>query len=458
MSRFPLLLNICLGLLCVTQPVQAQDSLDDFAARVPLKVEGNGPWYRVDLPMSLHFLARHADLRDLRIFNAEGEPLAYALARGESQVTRSEQELELKWFPLRGSADTSLGAPRVRVERSTTGTVVEVLPEDPAASGERLRGWLLDASGMKAPLEKLVIDWSEEGEGFQQFTIEASDDLQSWQSWGTGQIARLSFGNDHIYQREVTLPGHKARYLRLLWLDREAPLLTEARVTGARQESSPAPMVWSDPLPAGSPAAGEYSWDLPLPLPVESLKFSLEQANTLAPVRLQARSNDTAQWQALTSGLLYRLPKDGKEVLHDRLELDGWMPVQHLKMSVDQRAGGFGAKAPTLQVGMRALQLVFLARGTPPYTLAVGKPGAASAELPLTTLVPGYGPGSLAKMGSAQPDGDLRLAEAKAVVVAEEKGSALAWKRIGLWAVLLLGVGLLVLMALSLLKGQGKGA
>ncbi|BBP85931.1 hypothetical protein PHLH8_55730 [Pseudomonas sp. Pc102] len=458
MSRFPLLLNICLGLLCVTQPAQAQDSLDDFAARVPLKVEGNGPWYRVDLPMSLHFVARHADLRDLRIFNAEGEPLAYALTRSESEVTRNEEDVALKWFPLRGPADAGQGAPRVRVQRSTTGTVVEVLPEDPAATGERLRGWLLDASAVKTPLEKLVIDWSEAGEGFQRFSIEASDDLQGWRSWGTGQIARLSFGDDHIYQREVVLPGQKARYLRLLWLDREAPLLTEARVTGARQESRPAPLVWSEPLVASTTGKGEYAWDLPLPLPIERLKFSLDQANTLAPVQLQARRNDTAQWQGLTSGLLYRLPQDGSEAVQDQLVLSGWTPVQHLKMSVDPRAGGFGAKAPTLQVGMRALQVVFLARGTPPYTLAIGQPGAATAELPLTTLVPGYGPGSLEKMGRAQLDGDLRLAEQKAVVVAAEKDSALAWKRIGLWAVLLLGVGLLVLMALSLLKGQGKGA
>ena len=331
------------------------------------------------------------------------------------------------------------------------------MPEEPAAPGERLRGWLLDASAAQGPLERLVLDWTTGEEGFQRFSIEASDDLQDWRPWGTGQLARLSFGGDRIDQREVALPGQPARYLRLLWLDAEAPVLSAARVTTASRESRPAPMVWSDPLPARSEGEGEYRWDLPLPIAAERLRFALEQPNTLAPVQLQSRNDPAGQWRPLTSGLLYRLPGEGKENVHDELILSGWDRIQQVRLKVDLRAGGFGTQGPALQVGMRATEVVFLARGTGPFVLAVGRPAATSSALPLGTLVPGLRNDSLAKMGQARIEGDLRVTQA----VAEEKAAVQAeqtdWKRFGLWAVLLLGVGLLVMMAVSLLRTQNKG-
>jgi hypothetical protein len=437
-----------LGLLC--QPLLAAEQPDDFATRVELRLEGQGPWYRMELPMALHFAARHADLRDLRVFNAEGETLAYALTRSSSSERRARHEHALRAFPLRGPAEGGDALPSVRVERSTTGTVVQVVPESPAAAGERLRGWLLDASAVQAPLEKLTLDWSA-GDGFQHFSIEASDDLQHWTSWGDGQVARLSFADQRIDQHEVSLPGRSARYLRLLWKSpQQAPELSAVKVVSASRESLPAAMAWSAPLEPVSAKDGQYLWDLPLGLPIERLRIAIERPGSLLPVTVEARRDGAPQWQPLASGLLYRLPQEGKEVAREELELPGWMAVKQLRLSVDQRAGGFGQQVPRLEVGMHATQVVFLARGNPPFTLALGKPEASREELPLTTLVPGFDNASLAKMGRAEavaipPQVGRQPAEHESV-------EQIVWKRVGLWAVLLLGVGLLGAMAFSLMR------
>jgi hypothetical protein len=58
-----------LGLLC-SAPALAQEQPADYAVQLPLSLSGNGPWYRLDVPMALHFAARYGDLRDLRVFNA----------------------------------------------------------------------------------------------------------------------------------------------------------------------------------------------------------------------------------------------------------------------------------------------------------------------------------------------------------------------------------------------------
>lgn len=451
MSGIAVVRGMTLALLATLMPLAgAQERAADYAAQVPLTLSGEGPWYRLELPMALHLAARYADLRDLRVFNAEGEAQAYALTLGSAQQTETHKDTAVKWFPLRGPLNAEQ-TPSVRVQRSTSGTLVEVVPESAQDANEQvLRGWLLDTSAIDAPLHKLILDWSAESEGFQRFTIEASDDLQQWRAWDDGQIARLSFADERIDQREVALPGQSARYLRLLWSSpKQAPQLLSARVLSATSDMLPAPLSWSADLQPTSAKAGLYTWELPLALPLQRIQVELAQANTLAPVSISGRHEGKVQWQSLARGLLYRLPQDGKEVLHNELELYG-TPVQHIRMEVDERGGGLGA-APTIRVGIRATQVVFLARGTPPYVLAIGNPTGKAASLPLTTLIPGYDDKRLASLGVASA---AQTPLVEAVQASAEQAARFDWKRLGLWAVLLLGVGLLLLMALSLLRAK----
>jgi len=145
--------------------------------------------------------------------------------------------------------------------------------------------------------------------------------------------------------------------------------------------------------------------------------------------------------------LLYRLTQNGQDVLLDELQLAG-RTVRQLKLDVDERGGGLGTTAPQLRFAVRATQLVFLAKGAGPYTLAIGNTAAKAADLPLSTLIPGYQPQVLASLGIAQ------LAASPVVIASPPTTAAKGtdWKRAGLWAVLLLGVVFLGWMALSLLR------
>lgn len=438
--RWCLLLGLSLSALS-----QASEKPHDYRHGAALQLAGEGPWYRLELPFAAHLAAGHGDLRDLRVFDSNGQMQAYALIPGRSESVQHEQEHGVNGFPLRGRVDAQ-EMPALRVERSTTGTLIELRGEAPAESEQQLRGWLLDASAIDAPLVRLSLDWSGAEDGFQRFSIEASDDLQHWRSWGEGQVARLSFADERIDQRQVELPGQRARYLRLLWRSpAQAPQLQAATLRSQRQAHQAAPLVWSEPMAAQANADGHYHWQLPLSLPLERLRVELEQSNTLAPLRFEARSSDQGAWSQLVNGVLYRLPEAGREVVNDELTLPGW-PVRQLRMQVDARGGGLGVDVPRMQVAVRATQLVFLARGEPPYRLALGNPNAQSAALPLHTLIPGYQAERLANLGRAE------LAEPLAASVESQAGSSQDWQRWGLWAVLLVGVGLLAAMAASVLR------
>lgn len=436
--------------LGVALSASAQENPSDFAAQVPLSVNGEGPWYRLELPLDVQLKARQTDLSDLRVFNAAGEPQAYALAREPAQTHENRLLTDVKWFPLYNSADDTERAPSVRVQSNTNGTLIEVQPSSQLEAGEEeLRGWLLDASGIKAPLQQLILDWTSERDGFQRFSIEASNDLQHWQSWGEGQVARLTFADERVEQHEVGLPGQSARYLRLLWNSpQSAPVLTSAQLESTNPRTLPLPLVWSRPLAGTRVKAGEYIWQLPMGLNVQRLQIELSQPNSLVPVTLSGRRETSLPWQPLTSGLLYRLTQNGQDVVQNELQLSG-QTVQQLRLTVDERGGGLGADAPTVRYAVRSTQLVFLARGAGPYTLALGSATVKAASLPLSTLIPDYSAAKLAALGRATVDGEAVVTPAAATVpvVADTN-----WKKFGLWAVLLLSVLALGAMAFSLLR------
>ncbi|WP_420876051.1 DUF3999 domain-containing protein [Pseudomonas fluorescens] len=431
--------------VCTTLSVWAQEAPADFTTHVPLAVSGNGPWYRLELPLAVQLSARQADLSDVRVFNAAGEPQAYALSRQSAQRTERRDVADVKWFPLY-AADTRESVPNVLMKSTAEGTLLEVRPSK--AGQQVLRGWVLDASAIKAPLQQLSLDWRREQDGFQRFSIEASDDLQHWQSWGDGQVARLSFADERVEQHDVSLPGQSARYLRLVWQGQPAPQLTSAKLVSASSSSLPLPLVWSQPLSGARLKAGEYTWQLPTGLPVERVRVELKQPNTLAPVTLAGRRDAHQAWQPLSNGLLYRLTQNGQDVVQDELQLPG-QAVAELKLQVDERGGGLGIEAPALRFAVRATQLVFLARGEPPFTLALGNGSVKAANLPLSTLIPDYSAERLKTLGQATVTGEV-VVKPSAVVPLPEVGGD--WKKLGLWAVLLLGVAALGAMAYSLLR------
>jgi hypothetical protein len=76
----------------------------------------------------------------------------------------------------------------------------------------------------------------------------------------------------------------------------------------------------------------------------------------------------------------------------------------------------------------------------------MGNSAGKDASLPLSTLIPGYKDKRMVSLG---------IASATAVpLVDAEQAARFDWKRLGLWAVLLTGVDLLLLMALSVLRAK----
>jgi len=200
---------------------------------------------------------------------------------------------------------------------------------------------------------------------------------------------------------------------------------------------------------------GSHRFDLAGQFPADRLRLLLPQANSVAAVELLSRAREADPWRRVTTATVYRLGSAGQEIVSPEIAI---APTgdRHWLLRVDQRGGGLGAGVPELAAGWLTQGLVFAARGPAPFQLAFGSDRAQPTAYPISTLVPGYRIGDDGQPVAAADSG-LEIGRATPAAVHPLAGEGagrfrIDWRLWGLWASLLLGVGVLAGMAWRLAR------
>jgi hypothetical protein len=427
----------------------------DFAFGMPIEVSGAQALFEVELPAAVHEGVMRADLGDLRVFNAAGEPVPHAFLPRPRASREKGKPLSLPFFALRGDAVGGVEGVEVRVERGTGKTVLTMKPGDgkplrPAA----LLGYVVDASLVESPLQALVLELPAGADNVvTRLRVEASDDLARWTTLVVdAPVVYLAAGGQRLEQLRVEFPPRQARYFRLSWPAAARPLELRGLTLEPGEAVVEAPRRWRQ-VPGSAATdkdarAGDYVFDLGGQFPVDRLRVSLPQINSVAAIEILARAGAGDAWRRVAVSTAYRLGAPGQEVVSPDLPVS-LTTDRYWLLRVDQRGGGLGAGTLELGVGWLPQRLVFAARGAAPFQLAYGSRRASPVAYPVSTLVPGYradddGAPAAIPLGRATTGAVLTLAGDSAL------REPVDWQRWTLWGSLLLGVVLLGWMALRL--------
>jgi hypothetical protein len=457
-----------------TGPALAETPLkpENFAYRGNIETGGTGPFYKLTLPLPVYQGAAGGGLADLRVFNGQGEPVPYALLLSEAQSVTSQTESAAPFFPLPASAKGAQGTGdiSVSVKQTADGSLVSVHSQaagKPEAGGGAA-GVVIDASALKGRnIRSLRLVTGASAAPFNSFSVESSQDLQHWQMLKRdGQLVHLEHGGQRVDSDRAEWDWNAGRYLRLIWDDpKQAPEIKSVFLGAVESSVSQPPRVWSAEMTptAVQPGIYEYSWTGQLPL--EKLRINLAQINTLAPVSIQyfagaerrrhgfglhRHRDEAASWVDLAHTVVYRLQAGQGEAKSGDIGLYG-ADGNRLRLLTDARGSGFGNTPPSVQIGFVPHVLVFLARGNGPFTLAWGASEVEPANLPISTLVPGYDAKAPLKAGEASlPAAAIVQTKPAPLAGAGQEGQSGASKWV-LWAVLLGGLLVLGGMARSLI-------
>jgi hypothetical protein len=429
----------------------------DFQWQGTLDVTGQAGLIRVVVPGEALARLQSRSAADLRVFDAAGRPVPFALSAPPSTPAAARKATPpLPALPLLTTppAGSSKGALQVRVEDQGRQQSLWVQLDGSAGASAQpapATSVLLDTRGQKEPLGALVLQAHIPANLPVRIFVSTSGDLASWTPVATeGRIYRFDGDNAPTNDKlELRAPLQlEGRFLRLDWSGQDG--VSVASVTGLVNGPAPVAQPPAVSLPAPrADGASAREWALPFATPIAQLELRTGQPNTLVPVRILGRDSPSGPWRALGQTVVYRLGAAGQESVSAPAVLQR-PSVRWLRVEATH-----GARLDTLPLDARVLfeplEVVFVAGAAGPYQLVAGRAEGVSAALP---------PAMLAATTSARWD-SLPLARITQTHAATMPPASTmpAWLPAGidartaaLWAVLVVGVLVLGAVAWSLLK------
>lgn len=460
---------VALTLMTAMPPAQAADEAAPMRRyHAPVTVEHPAPYVELALPGDIWRRSTRPGLQDLRLLDADGARVPFALLPPAPAPAPQEQRRAARHYPLpalpaggtdsAGALDIRIDGDRIRITRPGAA------PTGSAATPQASGGWLIDLGPRSADAPAVLaleLQWPDADETHAVADLSHGDDLRHWTPAGSGPLMALrNAAGETLRQGRLPLPPGVGRYVRLVWSDPlQAPRLTGIDAVSAGPATAVEPWVHQQ-FTAQPATAGEraLTFDLGAVLPLQRIDLDLPAGTWLVPVRWQGRRDEREAWQPVGAQVHYRLERHGEVARSPALATD--VRLRYLRALPDERAGLPAAAQIRLDVQVPATRLVFVAQGRPPYQLEAGAPGEAAAPppsdgaLPLHTLIADL-PAERPRFGRAVTGPWQENTTAARVEARQQRHQELRpWL---LWGVLLAGVAGLGAMVWQLVRG-GRAA
>ncbi|MES2315914.1 MAG: DUF3999 family protein [Pseudomonadota bacterium] len=468
MSHFQPARFVLLALACCSAGAQAQapDSPASYSHAIPLTVSGKNAVVQLRLPPAAYLNSRSGSLDDLRIFDAAGNALPFALMQPSVQLQSNRHPLPVKVFPVGMKAgDTRDVRNDVDIKTSADGAVTSISTRhvaSNAASTDAVGALVLEIGDGRAPIDALVFTLPAGVDNYQaQVELEVSENLQSWETVGYASLNWLANSNrDTLSNNRMEFAARAFRYARLSWrqgkplqfasIVAETPALTEQ---AAAQDSI-----------TFKARQGKFdkdlAYDAAVALPVSRLGLQFAAQNVVLPalvghyVELPSTAGAATRWEFVPrmQATFFQILQDGKQRSSGDIAVD---EVHSASWVIRPQAAVAGA--PELKLSWTPATLVFLGSPAPPYTLYVGRDKARPTRRALAQVAPGFSATELRSLEWAVA-GTVKLGSGQAVS-ASDAATASRAARIrlaALWAALLLGVSVLGFMAWRLVAQMKK--
>ena len=452
--------TILLTALLIGHEVNAQ-TVSEFSTRAVVVVPSGTAIARVALPGQSIAALRSANGADLRVFNAAGLSLPHAVIDTSRQAPGKEDVAGERFvaLPIYATPTHQQTAPALRIIEGPNRRVIEVGAATTGADQKRdattVRGLLFDTHNLKSELRAVELEGTLPPSLIVKITLDISADLKSWRTVAS-QSPVFDFGTDGPSNRRLDLPvGQKldGQYLRLTWSDTPTLAVTALRTIGAVNTNRAEPVV----IELGAPhnLSDAYAeWTITPGLRASAIRLQTSAVNALMPVRVLTRSRSGDPWRTVANTVVYRLAANST-ALSVNPSVSMSSPLESL-VRVEALSGYKLTGVPvTLALEYAPLNVLFIATGDGPFTIATGNTSAQSTAVPVTTLMPNYQSGGEFALPVLTATVSVNQPSAKPSATTEIFGIA-TQKSSLLWGVLGLAVIVLGGLAVSLLRTPQK--
>jgi hypothetical protein len=442
MTRVARLLLVLSAAASISAFAAAEISPLDFAYGIPIVTPGDAAVYRLALPPEVYQKAVRPDLGDLQVFNARGEPVPYAIEQPLPPRSARPPGRPLPLFALRDDSPAALNAMRVTI--ASQGSHVSVQTRGSDSTSTPAMSYVLDGQALDAAIAAIQVHWPEDAADYAgKMRIEAGNSLGSWHTvLEAAPIANLHSAGAQLIEDRVEIPATRAKFWRLSWVGTPPPFeLTSAAAEPAAEGDTGdrSSLIVSGTPVTGRP--GEFQFDLGARPPVDRINLDLPELNSVVEAELMSRASQADPWHRVTESGFYRLQGADGELRNGPIGI-GVCADRFWLVRVPPSSSALGHGVLRIEAQWRAPDVVFLARGSAPFTLAYGSGSAIGAATPLAALPVTLTPVRATHGAATVLGGDAR----------RDSSVAFPWRKSVLWGILAFAVALLAAMAYRLMK------
>ncbi|SBV92816.1 exported hypothetical protein [uncultured delta proteobacterium] len=344
------------------------------------------------LPEAVHKGLELTTFQDLCVFDADGTPVPFQLRAPQGTNQRLEVEKELPYFMWQPEKPGAGTPGTMDIEINAKGGIVRIKGQTDDLAKPGPVSYLLDMQAFfdaaSSPVSRGGLAFADDDlreraikvllAGDEPFmvsvTMKTSADLDSWTSIGRPQmLVRTRQGDVTLERDTLVLPGTAKRYLLLQFADSDVPIFSFA----ARAVFDKTTHEVRETIVPGTLSENkrQIGYTLPGRFPVTAIGFDLAQAEMMA-VRLSGADDPEKPYAQRASGFIYRLERDGVTVTGEPFPVTQSNRYWRLSAAGDIPF----AAAPGMRVYWQPRELLFLARGKGPWTLAFGRQTAVQAS------------------------------------------------------------------------------
>ena len=430
---------------------------DDYAYGFGLATKSDAEFFAVDIPLDVYRAVSDPALRDVGVYNADGQPVPRLIERPAAASDGVEQEIALGLIPLYGEQAEQSEQLRLLLLQDADRTRFEL---ETGRSAEQdvertLAGYLVDARDLEHSLQALALSWQPLPEGFiGTVRLDTSDDLQRWLQVGSSALADLRFEDTRIEQNRLQLVRKASGYLRISWQDMPDAWRLDAVSGIYTTQGPPAEREWLE-LDRSAPGETEREtlFDAGGYPPVDRVNLLLPADNVVVRASVYYRQNEEDSWRLAVNGLFYNISRQGSALQSPAVAIGhgraGLVRAGHWKVRIES---GVTAGPVRLQLGWRSDRLVFLAQGAPPFELVTGRAQDELQRFPQETVL---GDSTIFKMlRQSGQAGDASLGER--MIIAGPAGlhisETISLNVMLVWAGLIAAIAVVGWLVLSLLR------
>jgi len=433
----------------------AGDAREDYGWGWPLEPESPGRGaYRVELTPAIYERAQHPALRDIDVINVDGEPVPAAVMAAVDLESDRVERVELPWYRVPPPAERSGSGWRMRAQTDARGRLLNVETEvtEEGARVPPATDILVDASGLRRPLRALLLEWPPGAGGDLEVMlgVATSHDLVNWrQRVDSARLVDLVNDDRRLMRNRIDLGGVRASYLRLQPRDRGGELALDSVL--AEYTVAPADVDWQWVTLAGQRGNGDdgtsFVYELGGRFPVERLALR-PGPGSAAEWTAYSRDSDAAPWRRRAGPwVAFRVASDTGERGSGPRDLGAATRDRYWRITTTDPV----RQAPELRLGYRPEVVVFLPRGSGPYTLVAGSARSERRDAPVREVLARLRAGRQTSWSPATARlGPMRTLAGAAAL--EQRKLGPDWTTWLLWAVLVCGAALIAGLAVRLLR------